>query len=163
MKIYLVIFGLFVLLSCKKEETPSINLVAQKCPNSTLLDELLSGKQLYLETKVGTNSVLLNLKDGKGKARIVLKGVVNGIYEWDIIEIASLSPTKVTLKAGEIRAIQGNFVAGYYFPDTFFFDDDNCKVSGTSNDGQIPDIKPILYENITNTKDLVAILERYGY
>lgn len=161
-KCFLSIAILFMLIfSCKKtEDTPTP--IAIKCTNSTILDALLSGKQMYVMTKVSTTQVLLNLKDKKGKARAFIgQGVNPALYEWDI-EISAVNETQVKLQAGSnIIAIQGNFVSGVYLPDSFFFKDDNCKITGETSDGQTVYNNPILYEDITNSKDLSAVLEKY--
>lgn len=147
-------------LACSKTETP-VKPTPIKCTNSTILDALLSGKQMYLLTTVGSNKVLLNLKDKKGKARVFGRANVNpDLYEWDI-QISSVSETEVKLQAGDIIAIRGVFVAGVYFPDSFFFKDDNCKITGETSDGQTVYNNPILYEDVTNSKDLPALLEKY--
>jgi hypothetical protein len=150
-----------MVLACSKAETTVVP-IATKCANSTILDALLSGKQMYVMTKVATTQVLLNLKNKKGKARAFIgQGVNPALYEWDI-EISAVNETQVKLQAGSnIIAIQGNFVSGTYLPDSFFFKDDNCKISGETNDGQTVYNNPILYEDITNSKDLSAILEKY--
>ena len=147
-------------LACSKTETP-VKPAPTKCSNSTILDALLSGKQMYVMTKVATTQVLLNLKDKKGKARAFGTGVNPALYEWDI-QIAAVSETEVKLQAGSnIIAIQGSFVPGAYLPDSFFFKDDNCKITGETSDGQTIYNNPIIYEDITNSKDLAAILAKY--
>ena len=160
-KTLVVATAICIALACSKTETP-IKPKPTKCTNSTILDALLSGKQMYLLTTVGSNKVLLNLKDKKGKARVFGRANVNpDLYEWDI-QISSVSETEVKLQAGDIIiAIRGIFVAGTYFPDSFFFKDDNCKITGETSDGQTVYNNPILYEDVTNSKDLPALLEKY--
>jgi hypothetical protein len=101
------------------------------------------------------------LKDKKGKARAFGDGGVNPVlYEWDI-QVSAVSDTHVKLQAGDILAIRGNFVSGLYFPDSFFFKDDNCKVTTETSDGQIGSERLSAYEDLTDSKDLPAILEKY--
>ncbi len=157
-KIIIIATAICIALACSKSETPSLP-ISIKCANNTILDALLSGKQMFILTK-SRNEVLLNLKDKKGKARTIGTGVNPVIYEWDI-EISKVSETQVKLQAGNIIAIQGNFVAGLYLPDSYFFKDDNCKIFGETNDTQIANNSPIIYEDITNSKDLPAILVKY--
>lgn len=158
-KTLVVATAICMLLACSKTETP-VTPAPIKCTNSTILDALLSGKQMYIMTKVATTQVLLNLKDKKGKARAFGKGNVNPeLYEWDI-QISSVSETQVKLQASNIIAIRGIY-DGQYLADSFFFKDDNCKITGETSDGQTVYKNPILYEDITNSKDLAAILEKY--
>lgn len=146
-----------IALACKTEDT--VTPAPTKCPNSTILDALLSGKQMYLLTKVFKTEVLLNLKDKKGKARAFGVGVNPILYEWDI-QISAVSETQVKLVAGSIIAVRGIF-DGQYVADSFFFKDNNCKITGEATDGQTTNNNPIIYEDITNSKDLAAILEKY--
>ena len=150
--------------ACSKKDSSSIKPDVIKCTSSTILDELLSGKQMYILATVLRGKVLLNLKDKKGKARAFSSRLVNPeLYEWDI-QISSVNDTEVKLQAGaEIIAIQGIYVAGEYFPDSFFFKDDNCKIIGETFDGQTINNNLIIYENVTNNKDLSAILENYHW
>ncbi len=157
-KATLIIAVIYIALACSKSETTVVP-VAIKCANSTILDDIITGKQMYIMTKSKTQ-VLLNLKDKKGKARTIGAGINPVIYEWDIT-VSVVNETQVKLQAGNIIGVQGNFVAGVYFPDSFFFKDDNCKISGETNDGQTVYNNLILYEDITNSKDLPAILEKY--
>ena len=159
-KTMVVATAICMALACSKTETP-VKPAPIKCTNSTILDALLSGKQMYLLTTVGSNKVLLNLKDKKGKARVFGRAIVNpDVYEWDL-QISSVSETEVKLQAGDIIAIRGIFVTGVYFPDSFFFKDDNCKITGETSDGQTVYNNPILYEDVTNSKDLPDLLEKY--
>ncbi|MEP7269655.1 MAG: hypothetical protein ABI844_18710 [Saprospiraceae bacterium] len=161
----LIAASICLVFACSKTDTNPIKPVPTKCTTSTILDELLSGKQMYILATVGKTQVLLNLKDKKGKARAFGSGGVNPVlYEWDI-EITKVSETQVKLQAGEIIAIQGNFVAGLYFPDSFFFNDDKCVITGTSSDGQGQTVLPgpIIYEDVTKSKDIAAILESYKW
>ena len=159
-KTLVVATAICIALACSKTETP-VKPAPIKCTNSTILDALLSGKQMYLLTTVGSNKVLLNLKDKKGKARVFGRAIVNpDVYEWDL-QISSVSETEVKLQAGDIIAIRGIFVTGVYFPDSFFFKDDNCKITGETSDGQTVYNNPILYEDVTNSKDLPDLLEKY--
>lgn len=148
-------------LACSKSEDPE-KKIPVKCANKTILDELLSGQQMYILAKVSTTQVLLNLKDKKGKARAFGPNINPVLYEWDL-QTSSVSDTQVKLIAGEIIAIQGIFVPGLYFPDSFFFKDDNCKITGEASDGQTINTNPILFENITNSSDLKTVLEKFRW
>jgi hypothetical protein len=148
-----------MVLACSKEETPA-KPAAVKCTSATILDALLSGKQMYILTKVGKTEVFLNLKDKKGKARAFGEGVNPILYEWDI-QISATSETEVKLQAGDIIAIRGIYAPGVYAPDTFFFKDNNCKITGESSDGQTIANNPIIYEDVTAGKDLPTILDKY--
>ncbi|WP_162793518.1 hypothetical protein [Runella rosea] len=159
-KTLVVATAICMVLACSKTETTPLTPAATKCTNSTILDALLSGKQMYLLTTVAKTQVLLNLKDKKGKARAFGVGVNPVLYEWDI-QISAVSETQVKLQAGDIIAIRGIFVAGIYLPDSFFFKDNNCKITGETSDGQTVYNNPIIYEDVTNSKDLAAILDKY--
>lgn len=159
-KTLVVATAICMVLACSKTKTTPLTPAATKCTNSTILDALLSGKQMYLLTTVAKTQVLLNLKDKKGKARAFGVGVNPVLYEWDI-QISAVSETEVKLQAGDIIAIRGIFVAGIYLPDSFFFKDNNCKITGETSDGQTVYNNPIIYEDVTNSKDLAAILDKY--
>jgi hypothetical protein len=162
MRQYLIIlFIILVYVSCSKKDTTPIAKVPTKCTSSTILDALLAGKQMYILASVYRGQVLLNIKDKKGKARTFGEGGANPVlYEWDI-QISKVNETEVKLIAGEIISVRGNFVAGIYLPDSFFFKDDKCKITAETNDGQIVSNTLSSYEDITNSKDLPAILEKY--
>jgi hypothetical protein len=160
-KNFLIIITFCLLVSCSKKDTQPIAAVPAKCTSSTVLDELLSGKQMYMIATVFRGQVMLSIKDKKAKARAVGEGLVNPIvYEWDI-QISKVSDTQVKLVAGEIIAVRGNFVSGVYSPDSFFFNDDKCKITVETNDGQLVTNRLSSYEDITNSKDLATYLEKY--
>ncbi len=146
-------------LACSKTDTTPVTPAVTKCANSTILDALLSGKQLYILATVAKTQVLLNLKDKKGKARAFGVGINPVLYEWDI-QISAVNETQVKLQAGNIIAVRGNF-DGLYVADSFFFKDNNCKITGETSDGQTVNTNPIIYEDVTNSKDLTAILDKY--
>ncbi len=160
---YLLIFLLIIAFSCSKKEAETVKPGPVKCAQSTILNELLSGKQMYLLASVNSGKVLLNIKDQKAKARTFGSTAVNAIlYEWDI-EVKKESDTQVKLIAGDIIAVRGLFVAGVYFPDSFIFNDDKCKITVETTDGQLPTNRLSSYEDITNSKDLPSILEKYQW
>lgn len=161
MKTLILIFLFGFLASCSKEKTMPLSTGPIKCANSTILDALLAEKQIYMIAKVFRGDVMLSIKDKKGKARALGEGIVNPIvYEWDI-QISKVSETEVKLVAGEIKTIRGTLVPGVYFPDSFFFKDDKCKISVETNDGQLVANRVSSYEDITNSKDLLTYLEKY--
>ena len=159
LKICVVLITIGMTLACSKSESTTPALPT-KCTSKTILDALLSGNQMYIMTKVATTQVLLNLKDKKGKARAFGPGINPVLYEWDLT-VSMVSETEVKLAAGNIIAIQGNYVPGLYFPDSFFFKDNNCKITGETSDGQTVYNNPILFEDITSSKDLPDILAKY--
>jgi hypothetical protein len=160
-KIIFLIITICFLISCSKKDTQLITVVPTKCTNSTILEALLADKQIYMIAKVFRGDVMLSIKDKKGKARALGEGIVNPIvYEWDI-QILKVSETEVKLVAGEIKTVRGTFVPGVYFPDSFFFKDDKCKISVETNDGQLVSNRTSSYEDITNSKDLPTYLEKY--
>jgi hypothetical protein len=147
--------------ACSKKETETVKPTPTKCTKSTILDELLSGKQMYILASVYRGQVLINIKDKKGKARTFGSTAPNAVlYEWDI-QVNKENDTQVKLIAGDIIAVRGINDPGVYLPDSFFFNDDNCKIKAETNDGQIVSNRLSSYEDISNSKDLQAILEKY--
>jgi hypothetical protein len=160
-KTLLVAAVICISLACSKTDTTPVKPTPTKCTTSTLLDALLSGKQMYILTTVAKTQVLLNLKDKKGKARAFGVGVNPILYEWDL-QLSAVNDTQVKLQAGNIIAVRGIF-DGLYVADSFFFKDNNCKVTGETSDGQTVNTNPIIYEDVTNSKDLPAILDKYAW
>ena len=158
------LFFVIVCVACSKTEstpTPTTN-VEVKCLQKTVLDTLVLGKQLYYQVTWANNKdgVILNLKDKKGKARTFFQ---TNLFEWDI-EITQKSPTKVDLIAGSIKKISGNNTQADYSPDSFFFEDNNCKISTTTDDNLPPlAFLNFTYKDITESKDLPTILVRFGW
>ena len=148
-------------IACSKKEAEPAITTPTKCTNNTILDDLLSAKQMYILASVYRGQVLLNIKDKKGKARTIGSTAANAIvYEWDIT-ISKENETQVKLTAGDITTVRGVFEAGVYLPDSFFFNDDKCKIKAETNDGQIVSNRLSSFEDVTNSKDLPAILEKY--
>ena len=158
------LFILIASVACSNTEstlTPITN-VAVKCAQKTILDTLLSSKQLYYQVTWANNKdgVILNLKDKKGKVRTFFQ---TNLYEWDI-EITQKSSTKVDLIAGSIKKISGNNIQADYSPDSFFFEDNNCKILTTTDDNLPPvAFSNFTFKDITESKDLATILGRFGW
>ncbi|MES2795983.1 MAG: hypothetical protein V4683_08460 [Bacteroidota bacterium] len=156
-----IIIIICIAFACSKKDPDPVIPSPTKCTNSTILDELLSGKQMYILATVYRGQVLLSIKDKKGKARTFGSTAPNAVlYEWDI-QITQDGDTQVKLIAGEIIAVRGINDLGVYFPDSFFFNDDKCKIKAETNDGQIVSNRLSSYEDVTNSKDLPGILEKY--
>lgn len=161
MKTIAMFFIIFAILACAKEEPKPLISTPTKCTNNTILDDLLSGKQMYVLATVYRGQVLLNIKDKKGKARTFGSTSPNAVlYEWDI-QITKENDTQVKLIAGDIIAVRGINDPGVYLPDSFFFNDDKCKITAETTDGQIVSNRLSSFEDVTNSKDLPAILEKY--
>ena len=162
MKYQLIITVLVVgFLACSKSDntTPTPTTpVAIKCSKSTILDTLLSGRQSYILISWGSEVALLDLKDSKGKARAWALGA---LFEFSV-SITAKSITQVDVSGSGAKRIQGN-TSVLYAPDTFIFKDDNCKITTTQADGRGTLITPATYTDITNSRDLLAILIRYEW